>query len=43
MVKVKTDKTGTLIPFTLSVFIIFFGQKTAYLKSGHFPFLLTQK
>ena len=40
MAKVKTDKTDTLIPFTLPVFIIFSHIKTAYLKSSHFHFRL---
>ena len=40
MAKVKTDRTDTLIPFTLSVFIIFLHIKTAYLKLIHFHFPL---
>ena len=40
MAKVKTGRTDTLIPFTLSVSIIFLDTKIAYLKSSHFHFPL---
>ena len=40
MAKVKTDRTDTLIPFTLSIFIIFSHTKTVDLKSSHFHFPL---
>ena len=40
MAKVKTDRTDTLNPFMLSVFIIFSQIKTAYLKLSHFHFPL---
>ena len=42
MAKVQTDRTDTdtLIPFTLTVFIIFSHIKTAYLKLSHSHFPL---